>query len=794
MPKLLIVDDERSIRVTLAEFLRREGYEVESAEDTETAMALLEHGSFDAVVTDIILPGLCGLELLRRIRETAPDVPVIVMTGEPSVETAAEAVRAGALDYISKPIGKQAVVRAVKHALDVRLLADTRRRLEDMNRRQQRELERQVEERTRSLEESRRFLSDLVENSGSVIYAKGRDGRFELVNRQWEEVTGVPRETACGRTAEEVLPPEVARQCVDGDSRVIEGAAGCEFELVYPTPAGRRTFLVNKFPIRTPDGAVRAVCGILTEVTDRRRMEAALEEGLIQLRRSLEGAHIGSWSVDFRSGVLLWSEETYRIFGVPAGQPMTRSEFARLVDPRDIAALEKAWSDGQRTGQYAVEHRIVVGSAVKWVRERAEVMYDPAGQPVGATGTVLDVTEKKSVEAQFLRAQRVECLGALAGGIAHDLNNLLTPILFGASTLRSSVPDAGSQETVDLIERCARRGAEVIRHLLAFSRGSQGQRCPVQLRHLLREMAEIAGRTFPKSIAIRSDAARDLWMVLGEPTELHQVLMNLCVNARDAMPEGGTLSLVAANASIEPGTPGLPAQVAPGPFVRIVVSDTGCGMDPEVVERIFEPFFTTREASGGTGLGLSTVLGIVRSHGGFVNVQSRPGEGSRFEVYLPAASGPPPVVETAASRGAIRRGAGEGMLLVDDDSAIRETLGVLFERSGYAVRTAPDGARAMEILAASGHGIRVLVTDLAMPAPDGFALVRWTRTHCPSVAVVVVTGMTNLDELAARLEVLGVDRPVRKPGDPLELLAAVRRALDAGKSPKNAGPEGLVIS
>ncbi len=790
MPKLLIVDDEKSIRLTLGEFLRREGHAVVTAEDTETAVGLLESEQFDVVVTDIILPGLCGLELLRRIKEAAPEVPVIVMTGEPSIETAAEAVRSGALDYLAKPIGKHAVLRAVNHALDVKLLAETRSRLEELNRQQQEILQRQVEERTRSLEENRRFLSDLVENSATVIFAKDRLGRYELVNREWENATGVSREVAVGRTDAELFPPAMAEAFARTDEEVFATSRAREEEVVLSTGAGQRTYLMNHFPVMDPGGQIRAVCAIGTDITERRRMEAALREGEAQLRRAQKVGQMGSWSVDLRTSVVRWSEETYRMFGVEPGSPMTRQSFLDRVEPRDVPSLNLAWEEALRGGAYEVEHRILVGGEVRWVRERAEVEFDERRVAVGAIGVVQDITERKDVEAQFLRSQRVECLGALASGIAHDLNNLLTPILFGAANLRAGLTNTEDLETLELIDRCARRGADVIRHLLSFSRGRQGERVPIQPRHLLEEVSGIVEQTFPKLIRVKCTAPKDLHWVQGEATELHQVLMNLCVNARDAMPDGGELRLEAENRDVHPhgpesGTESVPA----GPYVRLSVIDTGCGMDPETRLRIFEPFFTTKEAEGGTGLGLSTVRGIVRAHGGWVLVASEPGRGSRFDVYLPAISDGTTVAGGGDPRAPLS-GNGEQVLVVDDEAPIRAVLSSLLQRFGYAVRTAANGQDAVTGLESSSVTVDLVLTDLEMPVMDGIGLIRWLHAHRPQIKILALTGTAEPRISEAEMRSLGVERVIRKPCESRVLAAVVRETLHPGKGSAAAAGTG----
>ena len=277
-------------------------------------------------------------------------------------------------------------------------------------------------------------------------------------------------------------------------------------------------------------------------------------------------------------------------------------------------------------------------------------LLDGQGGLLGYRGVDSDITEQKKLEAQFLRAQRLEGIGALASGIAHDLNNILSPVLMIAPLLRDSVPDADSRAMLDTIEGCAQRGAAIIKQLLTFARGTPGARVSLPAGYLLRDMDKIIRETFPRDIHPRTVTSEDLWPLLGDVTQVHQALMNLCVNARDAMPEGGTLTMGATNVTVDAAFAAMALGAKPGSYVCVSVADTGTGIPPEDLDRIFDPFFTTKEIGKGTGLGLSTVLGIVRGHEGFVRVDSRPRQGTTFELYFPAA----PKAEVASAPGARR--------------------------------------------------------------------------------------------------------------------------------------------
>jgi CheY-like chemotaxis protein len=331
---------------------------------------------------------------------------------------------------------------------------------------------------------------------------------------------------------------------------------------------------------------------------------------------------------------------------------------------------------------------------------------------------------------------------------------------------------------LEIIERSAHRGADIIRQLLAFSRGVEGERILLEPRHIIREMAEIIRETFPRSIRLRLDVASDLWAIEANSTQLHQVLMNLCVNARDAMPVGGLLSIEAGNRKVTDADPVLAAALKPGPYVWITVTDSGEGMGRETLARLFEPFFTTKAPGKGTGLGLSTVLGIVRSHGGHVGVYSELGKGSRFSVYLPAR----PSAEAAAPADAAPgiRGAGELVLVVDDEETIRAATRFTLETNGYRVVDAADGEEALALARQHLDELKLVVTDVMMPALDGIALCRALRALKPSLAVIATSGLEQ-EEKRSELTAAGVREVLAKPCAAVDLLAAVRRAFDEAK-------------
>ena len=386
------------------------------------------------------------------------------------------------------------------------------------------------------------------------------------------------------------------------------------------------------------------------------------------------------------------------------------------------------------------------------------------------------------LEVRFLRAQRMESIGTLASGVAHDLNNILTPVLLAIGMLRANRQGWEESELLEVLEANTKRGVGIVKQLLTFARGARGERVPLVVEHLLLEMVAMAKETFPKSIRVRNQIDPDLSMVSGNATQLLQVLMNLCVNARDVMPTGGDMVLRGRNHRMDALDVALNPEAAAGPYVLIEVSDTGGGIEPAVLPRIFDPFFTTKEPGKGTGLGLSTAMEIVKGLGGVLRVQSKLGHGTTFQIYLPAVDQPAQADAPTPAPVSAVGGKGRLILLVDDELSIRTATQLLLQRYGYEVITASDGAHGLLRFCENRERVRLVVTDLMMPVMDGRALIlELTRTQ-PGLPIVVHSGAGDgpgLDELKQ----LGVRAFLSKPYTPEDLLRAVEAALIDGGTP-----------
>jgi len=506
------------------------------------------------------------------------------------------------------------------------------------------------------------------------------------------------------------------------------------------------------------------------EMAERGRLEQCFREQAALLDKTTDAIVVSN----LEHRITYWNKGAEKIYGWTAEEVIGRRSYELLQ--REIASFETAVSSIVKLSEWTGELQQVNRSGgTLLVAARWTLLHNAAGQPQGILAINTDITEKKKLEQQFLRAQRMDSIGTLAGGIAHDLNNALTPILMSIELLKLREKDPRGMNMLTTIDSSAKRGAGMVRQLLTFASGLEGKQLAVQVGDLLKEIEKIANETFLKTILVRSEIPADLWTVQGDPTQLHQVLLNLCVNARDAMPDGGTLKLSAFNLMIDQHHVGLNGEGEPGPYIVIQVEDTGTGMPPEVIERIFEPFFTTKELGKGTGLGLSTSLGIIKSHHGFLHVDSVPGAGTKFLVYQPAHAAAATVME-ASAKPEMPRGNGELVLVVDDEADVREVVQQILEAFGYQALLAADGIEASALYASRKEEIAVVVTDMMMPLMDGPATIQALMSQNPQVRIIAASGLSTSSN-AAKAAKEGAKHFISKPYTTATLLQTLHAVL-----------------
>jgi PAS domain S-box-containing protein len=542
----------------------------------------------------------------------------------------------------------------------------------------------------------------------------------------------------------ERVHPEDLERVVGGIHEAIDaGAEQWSAEYRFRRQDGGYAYVLDRgHIIRQGAEAVRMIGG-MTDMTDRR----VVEERLTEQAALLDSAHEAIAVKDLDDRIVYWNKGAERTYGWRADEVIGRP--ASEVFGVDQERHHEAWRlllkhgtwDGElrRRGKDGVERTV----EIRWT-----LVKRPDGTPRAVFAIHTDVTERRRMESQLLRAQRLDSLGTLAGGIAHDLNNVLTPILASIGLLREPLSDAERAEELDAMEESVRRGASMVRQVLTFARGADGRRERVHPRVITDQVAKIVRETFPKSITLRVEAAPTLDTVMADPTQLHQVLLNLCLNARDAMPRGGTLTIQLANFHVAASATPFHPDAQPGDYIRISVIDEGTGIPPEIQDHIFEPFFTTKEHGHGTGLGLSTVHSIVRGLGGFILLTSAPGAGTRFDVYLPAESQEAAPETVTVGTDQLPRGQGELILLVDDEDGIRRVIRRMLERFGYRVIEAQHGAEGVSQYARHRREIAVVLTDMSMPVMDGPTMIAAILGLDPRARIIASSGLAEDRDLA----------------------------------------------
>ncbi len=551
-------------------------------------------------------------------------------------------------------------------------------------------------------------------------------------------------------------------------------AKGClalgQTRLHHETTSGDRTLSWSFFPI--------PVAGIVhcyaSDVTERKRAE----EQIIEQAALLDKAQDAIVVRDLEHRILFWNRGASRVYGWSAEEAVGRSAielFSRNSGAQFLDALQAVLSKNEWSGE--LRHSTKAGGEVV-VESRWTLVRDSEGHPKSILTLSTDVTEKRKLEGQFLRAQRLESIGTLASGIAHDLNNILAPIMMSVNLLQETQADDRNARLLETLRTGVQRGAEMVKQILSFTRGQEGGRVLISLKHLVSEVSKIMQETFPKSISIKSAVAKDLWTTVADATQIHQVLMNLCVNARDAMPNGGSLCVAAVNLTVDADSTERPPEALPGPYVVLSVADTGTGIPPEVMEKIWEPFFTLKPEGIGTGLGLSTVQTIVKNHGGWVRAESEPGKGTRFRVFLPASAASEKAAEPDKPA-SLPVGHGEKILVIDDERAFQEITKAIFTKFGYRVLTASDGTEAVALFAQHKDDIDLVLTDMVMPFLDGPATINALRRLDPTIRIIASSGMSENEKQAE--ELTGAEF-LLKPFTTEKLLNAVERSLKSRRT------------
>ncbi|MBT7302994.1 MAG: PAS domain S-box protein [Victivallales bacterium] len=606
--------------------------------------------------------------------------------------------------------------------------------LDITQRRKAKEALQESEQRFRTFFDGSLHFALILDEKGTVLemngrcseatgqYARGVVGNPLWEAGWWKEFPDVQEKTkAAIRRSSEGEDTDDEVTFIDADHRIHHGL---------------RTFS----PIGNGADGVKTIAVVGLDITDRKQAEEVILRQQYSLEKAQELGQIGSWELDLRQNSLSWSDENCRIFGVPPGSVVDYETFLERVHPDDRDDVHREWSAALGGRPYDIEHRLAGHGVMRWVREKASVEFDEEGKAVRALGFTQDITEHKLLEERLRQSERMDAIGQLAGGVAHDFNNMLAVIL-GHTEIVLDGMDPAQPIYADLQEvlRATERSADLTRQLLTFARKQVVVPEVLDVNKTLAGMLKMLRRLIGENINLDWQPKEGLWSVMMDPSQIDQILANLCVNARDAIGDVGAITITLGNVALDEAcSPGHVGPV-PGEYVLLSVSDNGCGMDQETVAQVFEPFFTTKEVGKGTGLGLATVYGIVQQNSGGIDICSEPGRGTTFEIYLPRCQD---AEQGLAVSGTARdgRGGNETILVAEDEAAILEVCDATLGRLGYRVLVASTPDRAIELASDHAQAIDLLLTDVVMPTMHGRALAEQVRRHCPGIPCVYMSG------------------------------------------------------
>ncbi len=577
-----------------------------------------------------------------------------------------------------------------------------------------------------------------------IVLALDLEGRVTLINRKGCDLLGWTEAELLGRRwVDTCVPARIRRSLTDTFERLLEGDVSLVENPVLTRSGEERLIEWRNRVLRDADDHVVGTLSSGADITERHRAIEALRTAEERMRFALESAEIGIWDMDYTTGRLQWSAILEAQYGLPAGTfPGTFEAFLERVYPEDRTPVQETVGRAMKSGaDFTILNRAVwPDGTVRWLTGAGRILVDEHGTPVRGVGISQDVTDRRSLEQQYQQAQKMEAVGRLAGGIAHDFNNLLTTIL-GYCDLLLAGRDAADQEYADVreIQHAGARAAALTRQLLAFSRKQIIEPTLLDLNAIIDDMRAMLERLIGEDIAVALNLERPLAPVRADRGQVEQVVMNLAVNARDAMPHGGTLTIGTASVELDDDYVRTHISATPGPYVVLTVTDSGTGMSPDVQARMFEPFFTTKEVGKGTGLGLATVHGIVTRSGGTVGVYSELGHGTTFRVYFPRTEAADAVLEPAAPPRV--QGGTETVLVVEDAEGLRDLAKRLLERQGYTVLVAANADEALRLFEQHAS-IDVLLTDVVMPGTSGPELTRQLVERWPGLKVVYMSGYT----------------------------------------------------
>jgi PAS domain S-box-containing protein len=757
--RILHLEDSSSDAELIAALLAREwpACAVSKVETRAQFLAALEVGDFDVILSDYSMGSFDGLSALELARVWCPEKPFIFLSGTIGEDRAVEALKRGAMDYVIKDRPGR-LVPAIRQAMA---------RMEEG---------RQHRMTAEALRQNRERFREITENVADLVVLLDLGGRRLYHNRAYVGALGEPGELI-GTSFFANVHAEDRPRIWDNFTEMVRSGVGGQSEYRIVRQDGAMRYIESHDSVICDrDGNVTHALVVARDVTDRRAAEERIHEQAALLDKTQDAILVR----DLNHRITYWNKGAERLYGWTVAEALEQN--ATLLLMPESARLRTACDETLARGEWLGElrHQTKSGGEVI-VQSRWTLMRLANGDPAGFLVIDTDVTEKMRLEAQFLRAQRMESMGMLVSGIAHDLNNVLAPILMSAGLLKLNAAES-DRKFVAAIEAGAQHGAAMVRQLLSFARGTEGRHSDLDLCSLLVDFEKFIRPTLPASILVETKILAEPPPVRADATQLNQVLMNLCINARDAMSEDGLITISLDYIQLDRTHALAQLEGHHGPYAVLMVTDTGAGIPPEILDRIFDPFFTTKGEGQGTGLGLSTVRGIVKGHRGFLTVDSKVGRGTTFRIYLPAVlSSPPALILSSLST----PGRNAGILLVDDEPMILSALELVLADDGYRVFSTATAKEALAIFEARRSELQLIVTDIRLKDATGMEFIRALRArdgHCP---IIAISGVVKTSEFEQELRAIGVPL-LAKPIKGEALLSAVKSALTA--RPLETGP------
>ncbi len=755
--RVLHLEDDENDHFLVVEKLRADGLFCEFflAKSKNEFAEALNRAKYDLIISDFSLPSYDGLSALSLAQELHAETPFIFFSGTIGEDIAVESLRNGAVDYVLKQRPN-------------RLSAAIRRALRNCEERAR------LKKTEQALRQSEERLRIVAKATNDVIWEWDMAGNRVWFSENFTTTFGHKIET--GITSEtwfDFIHPD-DKQSVLSSMAALLASGGrvwwSEYRLRLHN--GSYAHIFDRASIvYDQEGRATSIVGIKIDVSERKQAGEKIREQAALLDKARDAIIV----CDLDRKITFWNQGAERIYGWSAEEAAGKNIRQLLFEGEISAQIMEAVKSLHERGEWMGELQETTKSGKRViVQARSTVIYDEQGRPKAFLLINTDITEHKQLEEQFLRAQRLESLGVLVSGIAHDLNNTLVPIMIGVEILQRENLSEDATSMVQTMGNSARRSAEMIKQMLMFARGGEASKTLVQPGRLLNEIGKVITDTFPKSIHCDLRIGKDLHPLFCVSTQLHQVLMNLCVNARDAMSEQGTLTMSAENITLKASEAAGIAGASPGTYVCISVADTGQGIPPEQLEKIFLPFFTTKAPGKGTGLGLSTCQSIIKNHGGFISVRSTLKSGSEFKVYLPSA-GIKAIEPANVPTPVLPAGKGERILVVDDEESILAMTRAALENYGYTVSTAVSGMEAIARFRENPNAFDLIITDLGMPFMDGNGMIGALRKIRPEIKIIASSGSEK--ETGIRLQNLPTNGFISKPFTTEKLLNTIRQTL-----------------